>query len=216
MRKFTQHTGIVAPLDRANVDTDMIIPKQFLKSIKRAGFGPNLFDELRYLDEGQPDQDCSGRPLNPDFVLNQPRYAGASVLLARKNFGCGSSREHAPWALDDYGFRAIIAPSFADIFYNNCFKNGLLPIVLSEAQVDQLFQEVEAAEGYQLTVDLERQVVVTPSGEAFAFEVDGFRKHCLLEGLDDIGLTLQHADAIKAYEARRRQEAPWLFDAIHN
>jgi 3-isopropylmalate/(R)-2-methylmalate dehydratase small subunit len=216
MRKFTQHTGIVAPLDRANVDTDMIIPKQFLKSIKRAGFGPNLFDELRYLDEGQPDQDCSGRPLNPDFVLNQPRYAGASVLLARKNFGCGSSREHAPWALDDYGFRAIIAPSFADIFYNNCFKNGLLPIVLSEAQVDQLFQEVEAAEGYQLTVDLERQVVVTPSGEAFAFDVDGFRKHCLLEGLDDIGLTLQHADAIKAYEARRRQEAPWLFDAIHN
>jgi 3-isopropylmalate/(R)-2-methylmalate dehydratase small subunit len=216
MRKFTQHTGIVAPLDRANVDTDMIIPKQFLKSIKRAGFGPNLFDELRYLDEGQPDQDCSGRPLNPDFVLNQPRYAGASVLLARKNFGCGSSREHATSALDDYGFRAIIAPSFADIFYNNCFKNGLLPIVLSEAQVDQLFQEVEAAEGYQLTVDLERQVVVTPSGEAFAFDVDGFRKHCLLEGLDDIGLTLQHADAIKAYEARRRQEAPWLFDAIHN
>ncbi|MET4160438.1 3-isopropylmalate/(R)-2-methylmalate dehydratase small subunit [Marinobacterium sp. MBR-111] len=214
MRQFTQHTGIAAPLDRANVDTDMIIPKQFLKSIKRAGFGPNLFDELRYLDEGQPDQDCAGRPLNPDFVLNQSRYQGTSVLLARENFGCGSSREHAPWALDDFGIRAIIAPSFADIFYNNCFKNGLLPIVLPEAQVDQLFKEVEATEGYQLTVDLERQVVVTPSGEEFAFEVDNFRKHCLLNGLDDIGLTLQHADEIKAYEACRRQEAPWLFDAI--
>ncbi|TCK09443.1 3-isopropylmalate dehydratase small subunit [Marinobacterium mangrovicola] len=216
MRKFTQHTGVVAPLDRANVDTDMIIPKQFLKSIKRAGFGPNLFDELRYMDEGQPDQDCSGRPLNPDFVLNQPRYAGSSVLLARENFGCGSSREHAPWALDDYGFRAVIAPSFADIFYNNCFKNGLLPIVLNDSQVDQLFKEVEVNEGYQLTIDLERQVVVSPSGEEFAFEVDGFRRHCLLEGLDDIGLTLQNADSIKAYEERRRQEAPWLFDAIHN
>lgn len=214
MRKFTQHTGIAAPLDRANVDTDMIIPKQFLKSIKRAGFGPNLFDELRYLDEGQPDQDCAGRPLNPDFVLNQSRYAGTSVLLARENFGCGSSREHAPWALDDFGIRVVIAPSFADIFYNNCFKNGLLPIVLSEAQVDQLFDEVEAAEGYQLTVDLEHQVVVTPSGETFAFEVDNFRKHCLLNGLDDIGLTLQRADDIKAYEERRRQEAPWLFGAI--
>ncbi|MBR9829665.1 MAG: 3-isopropylmalate dehydratase small subunit [Oceanospirillales bacterium] len=214
MKQFTQHTGIAAPLDRANVDTDMIIPKQFLKSIKRAGFGPNLFDELRYLDEGQPDQDCAGRPLNPDFVLNQPRYDGTSVLLARENFGCGSSREHAPWALDDFGIRVVIAPSFADIFYNNCFKNGLLPIVLSDAQVDQLFKEVEATEGYQLTVDLERQVVVTPSGETFAFEVDNFRKHCLLNGLDDIGLTLQHADEIKAYEARRRQEAPWLFDAI--
>jgi len=214
MRQFTQHTGIAAPLDRANVDTDMIIPKQFLKSIKRAGFGPNLFDELRYLDEGQPDQDCAGRPLNPDFVLNQSRYQGTSVLLARENFGCGSSREHAPWALDDFGIRAIIAPSFADIFYNNCFKNGLLPIVLPEEQVDQLFKEVEATEGYQLTVDLERQVVVTPSGEEFAFEVDNFRKHCLLNGLDDIGLTLQNADEIKAYEARRRQEAPWLFDAI--
>lgn len=214
MRKFTQHTGIAAPLDRANVDTDMIIPKQFLKSIKRAGFGPNLFDELRYLDEGQPDQDCSGRPLNPDFVLNKARYQGTSVLLARENFGCGSSREHAPWALDDFGIRVVIAPSFADIFYNNCFKNGLLPIVLPEAQVDQLFREVEAAEGYELTVDLERQVVVTPAGEEFAFEVDAFRKHCLLNGLDDIGLTLQHADEIKAYEARRRQEAPWLFDAI--
>lgn len=214
MRKFTQHTGIAAPLDRANVDTDMIIPKQFLKSIKRAGFGPNLFDELRYLDEGQPDQDCAGRPLNPDFVLNQPRYQGASVLLARENFGCGSSREHAPWALDDFGIRVIIAPSFADIFYNNCFKNGLLPIVLPEEQVDQLFREVEAAEGYQLTVDLEKQQVLTPSGDAFAFDVDNFRKHCLLNGLDDIGLTLQHADEIRAYEARRRQEAPWLFDAI--
>ncbi|MET3999420.1 3-isopropylmalate dehydratase small subunit [Marinobacterium sp. MBR-109] len=214
MRQFTQHTGIAAPLDRANVDTDMIIPKQFLKSIKRAGFGPNLFDELRYLDEGQPDQDCAGRPLNPEFVLNQARYQGTSVLLARENFGCGSSREHAPWALDDFGIRAIIAPSFADIFYNNCFKNGLLPIVLPEAQVDQLFKEVEATEGYQLTVDLERQVVVTPSGEEFAFEVDNFRRHCLLNGLDDIGLTLQNADEIKAYEARRRQEAPWLFDAI--
>ncbi len=214
MRKFTQHTGIAAPLDRANVDTDMIIPKQFLKSIKRAGFGPNLFDELRYLDEGQPDQDCSGRPLNQDFVLNQARYQDTSVLLARENFGCGSSREHAPWALDDFGIRVIIAPSFADIFYNNCFKNGLLPIVLPEAQVDQLFKEVEASEGYQLTVDLARQVVVTPAGEEFAFEVDAFRKHCLLNGLDDIGLTLQHADEIKAYEERRRQEAPWLFGAI--
>src|SRR5690554_1960310 len=204
MRQFTQHTGIAAPLDRANVDTDMIIPKQFLKSIKRAGFGPNLFDELRYLDEGQPDQDCAGRPLNPDFVLNQSRYQGTSVLLARENFGCGSSREHAPWALDDFGIRVIIAPSFADIFYNNCFKNGLLPIVLPEEQVDQLFREVEATEGYQLTIDLEQQQVVTPGGEVFPFEVDHFRKHCLLNGLDDIGLTLQHADEIRAYEARRR------------
>jgi len=215
MRPFTQHTGIVAPLDRANVDTDMIIPKQFLKSIKRAGFGPNLFDELRYLDEGQPDQDCSTRPLNPDFVLNQPRYQGTSILLARKNFGCGSSREHAPWALEDFGIRAIIAPSFADIFYNNCFKNGLLPIVLPEEQVDQLFREVEATVGYRLTIDLERQQVVTPSGQVFPFEIDAFRKHCLLNGLDDIDLTLQHADEIRAYEARRRREAPWLFDAIN-
>ncbi len=214
MKKFIQHTGIAAPLDRSNVDTDMIIPKQFLKSIKRAGFGPNLFDELRYLDEGQPDQDCAGRPLNPDFVLNQSRYQGASVLLARENFGCGSSREHAPWALDDFGIRVVIAPSFADIFYNNCFKNGLLPIVLPEAQVDQLFKEVNAEEGYEITVDLERQVVITPKGEEFAFEVDAFRKHCLLNGLDDIGLTLQHADEIQAYEARRRAAAPWLFDAI--
>jgi 3-isopropylmalate/(R)-2-methylmalate dehydratase small subunit len=193
----------------------MIIPKQFLKSIKRAGFGPNLFDELRYLDEGQPDQDCSTRPLNPDFVLNQPRYQGTSILLARKNFGCGSSREHAPWALEDFGIRAIIAPSFADIFYNNCFKNGLLPIVLPEEQVDQLFREVEATVGYRLTIDLERQQVVTPSGQAFPFEIDAFRKHCLLNGLDDIDLTLQHADEIRAYEARRRREAPWLFDAIN-
>ncbi len=214
MKKFTQITGITAPLDRANVDTDMIIPKQFLKSIKRSGFGPNLFDELRYLDEGQPDQDCAGRPLNTEFVLNQPRYANTNILLARENFGCGSSREHAPWALDDYGIRSVIAPSFADIFYNNCFKNGLLPIVLSEQQVDQLFKEVVATEGYQLTVDLDKQVVITPSGEEMAFEVDAFRKHCLLNGLDDIGLTLQYADDIAAYEKRRRQETPWLFDAI--
>jgi len=214
MKKFNQHTGIAAPLDRANVDTDMIIPKQFLKSIKRSGFGPNLFDELRYTDEGQPDQDCSGRPLNPDFVLNKERYQGTSILLARENFGCGSSREHAPWALEDFGIRSVIAPSFAEIFYNNCFKNGLLPIVLSEEKVDQLFNEVAANEGYELNIDLERQVVVTPSGEELAFEIDDFRKHCLLNGLDDIGLTLQHADDIKAYEAKRRQSAPWLFDAI--
>jgi 3-isopropylmalate/(R)-2-methylmalate dehydratase small subunit len=214
MKSFTKVTGIAAPLDRANVDTDMIIPKQFLKSIKRSGFGPNLFDELRYLDEGQPDQDCAGRPLNTEFVLNQERYQGAAVMLARENFGCGSSREHAPWALDDFGIRSVIAPSFADIFYNNCFKNGLLPIILNDEQVDQLFSEVEAAEGYQLTVDLEKQVVVTPSGAEMAFEVDAFRKHCLLNGLDDIGLTLQSAGDIQAYETRRRQEAPWLFDAI--
>lgn len=214
MNKFTLHTGIAAPLDRANVDTDMIIPKQFLKSIKRSGFGKNLFDELRYLDEGQPDQDCTGRPLNEEFVLNLPRYKGTSVLLARENFGCGSSREHAPWALDDFGIRSVIAPSFAEIFYNNCFKNGLLPIVLSDEQVDQLFNEVAANEGYELTVDLENQIVVTPSGEKMAFEIDDFRKHCLLNGLDDIGLTLQHADDIKAYEEKRRQSAPWLFDAI--
>lgn len=214
MNKFTLHTGIAAPLDRANVDTDMIIPKQFLKSIKRSGFGKNLFDELRYLDEGQPDQECTGRPLNEEFVLNLPRYQGTSVLLARENFGCGSSREHAPWALDDFGIRSVIAPSFAEIFYNNCFKNGLLPIILSEEKVDQLFKEVDATEGYELTVDLENQVVKTPSGEEMAFEIDDFRKHCLLNGLDDIGLTLQHADDIKAYEEKRRQSAPWLFDAI--
>ena len=211
MKAFTVHQGVVAPMDRANVDTDMIIPKQFLKSIKRSGFGPNLFDELRYLDEGQPDADNSGRPLNPHFVLNQPRYAGASVLLARENFGCGSSREHAPWALEDFGFRAIIAPSYADIFYNNSFKNGLLPIVLDEKTVDRLFKEAEANEGYQLTVDLENQKVVTPSGEEIAFEVDDFRRHCLLNGLDDIGLTLQDADDIRAYEEKRRASSPWLF-----
>jgi len=214
MKKFTTHTGVVAPLDRVNVDTDMIIPKQFLKSIKRSGFGPNLFDELRYLDEGQPDQDCSGRPINPDFVLNKPEYAGSSILLARNNFGCGSSREHAPWALDDYGFRAVIAPSYADIFFNNCFKNGLLPIILTEDEVEELFQAVAAAPGMSLTVDLENQKVVSPDGKEYSFEVDGFRKHCLLNGLDDIGLTLEHADDIRAYEAKRRAEAPWLFDAI--
>lgn len=214
MKKFTELNGIVAPLDRANVDTDMIIPKQFLKSIKRTGFGKNLFDELRYLDEGKPDQSCEGRPLNEEFVLNQSRYQGASVLLARKNFGCGSSREHAPWALDDYGFRSVIAPSFADIFYNNCFKNGLLPIVLSEEQVDQLFSEVEGAEGYSLQIDLATQKVTTPSGESFSFEVDEFRKHCLLNGLDDIGVTLEDADAIRAYELARRKSAPWLFDTV--
>ena len=211
MKKFNTFTGLVAPLDRANVDTDAIIPKQFLKSIKRSGFGPNLFDEWRYLDIGQPDADNSNRPLNKDFVLNQPRYQGASILLARDNFGCGSSREHAPWALEDYGFRVIIAPSFADIFFNNCFKNGLLPIVLDEATVDRLFKAVENNEGYELTVDLENQVIKTSDGEEIPFEVDAFRKHCLLNGLDDIGLTLQHVDEIKAYEARRAKEAPWLF-----
>ena len=213
MRAFTQHKGLVAPMDRSNVDTDMIIPKQFLKSIKRTGFGPNLFDALRYLDEGKPDQDSSQRPLNPDFVLNQPRYKNASVLLARSNFGCGSSREHAPWALDDYGFRVIIAPSFADIFYNNCFKNGLLPIVLEEKIVDKLFREAETLEGYQLTVDLEAKTVITPTGESFGFEVDDFRRHCLLNGLDDIGVTLEDAELIKTYEDQRRQAAPWLFGA---
>ena len=215
MRAFTRHQGIVAPLDRSNVDTDMIIPKQFLKSIKRTGFGPNLFDELRYLDEGQPGKDNSQRPLNPDFVLNQQPFDQASVLLARRNFGCGSSREHAPWALDDFGFRAIIAPSFADIFYNNCFKNGLLPVVLEEDVIDSLFQRVAANPGYQLTVDLEHQVVETPEGERFEFDVDNFRRHCLLNGLDDIGVTLEDADAIRAYEEKRRQEAPWLFNPLH-
>lgn len=214
MKAFTQVTGVVAPMDRANVDTDLIIPKQFLKSIKRTGFGPNLFDELRYLDEGQPGQDCSQRPLNPDFPLNFPRYEGASILLARKNFGCGSSREHAPWALDDYGFRAVIAPSFADIFFNNCFKNGLLPIVVDEDTVEQLFQEMYANEGYELTIDLAKQQIIKPNGETIGFEVDEFRKHCLLNGLDDIGLTLEDADDIRAYEAKRREQAPWLFDAV--
>ena len=212
MKAFTVHQGIVAPLDRANVDTDMIIPKQFLKSIQRTGFGPNLFDELRYLDEGQPGQDHSKRPVNPEFVLNQSRFQGASVLLARHNFGCGSSREHAPWALDDFGFRCVIAPGFADIFYNNCFNNGLLPVTLSEARVDQLFKAVAANEGYQLTIDLERQVVVLPEGEEIAFEVDDSRRHCLLQGLDDTGLSLQESDAIKAFEEKHRASSPWLFN----
>ena len=211
MDKFTLHTGIVAPLDRANVDTDLIIPKQFLKSIRRSGFGPNLFDGLRYLDEGVPDADCSQRPLNPDFVLNQPRYRGASILLTRDNFGCGSSREHAPWALEDYGFRALIGTSFADIFFNNCFKNGLLPISLPAAEVQDLFDQVAMAPGYRLKVDLQAGVVVRPDGRALAFEVDPFRRECLLNGWDDIGLTLRHADAIKDFEARRRIEQPWLF-----
>lgn len=211
MRPFTKHTGLAAPLDLANVDTDMIIPKQFLKSIKRTGFGKNLFDELRYEDEGQPDQECDGRPVRKDFVLNQDRYKGASVLLARQNFGCGSSREHAPWALDDYGFRSIIAPSFADIFYNNCFKNGLLPIVLQAEEVDQLFAEVALREGAQVIVDLENQTVTSPSGATFEFNVDNFRKHCLLNGLDDIGLTLQQDSAIRRYEEKRMNDAPWLF-----
>ena len=211
MQPFTEHTGLVAPLDRANVDTDAIIPKQFLKSIRRTGFGPNLFDEWRYLDRGEPGQDCSNRPLNPAFVLNQERYRGATVLLARANFGCGSSREHAPWALLDYGFRALIAPSFADIFYNNCFKNGILPIVLPEDEVERLFREVQTMPGYRLTVSLPEQTVATPAGAVLRFEVDSYRKHCLLNGLDEIGLTLQHAEAIRGYEVRRRQEAPWLF-----
>lgn len=215
MEPFIKHEGLVAPLDRANVDTDAIIPKQFLKSIRRTGFGPFLFDEWRYLDEGQPEMDCSGRPVNPDFVLNQSRYQGASILLTRANFGCGSSREHAPWALKDFGFRAIIAPSFADIFYNNCFKNGLLPLVLSEQEVDRLFREVEATPGYRLEIDLPAHQVRTPTGEAFGFEIDGFRKHALLEGLDEIGLTLQHAEDIRAYEARRRDQTPWLFTDLN-
>ena len=212
MQAFKVLEGIVAPLDRPNVDTDAIIPKQFLKSIKRSGFGPNLFDEWRYLDRGEPGMDNSNRPLNPDFVLNQERYQGASVLLGRDNFGCGSSREHAPWALEDYGFRAVIAPSFADIFFNNCFKNGILPVVLASEVVQRLFEEVEATPGYKLIVDLEQQTITTPSGDKIAFDVDAFRRHCLLEGLDDIGLTLQHVDDIKAYETRRAQQAPWLFN----
>lgn len=214
MKAFTQHQGLVAPLDRANVDTDQIIPKQFLKSIKRTGFGPNLFDEWRYLDEGQPDQDSSKRPINTEFVLNQPRYQGASVLLAQENFGCGSSREHAPWALEEYGFRAIIAPSFADIFYNNSFKNGLLPIVLTAAEVNELFAQAEAVEGYQLTIDLAAQTVTRPDGVQYSFEVDAFRKHCLLNGLDDIGLTLQDAELIREFEVGYKKSNPWLFDAL--
>jgi len=211
MQAFTQLEGIVVPLDRANVDTDAIIPKQFLKSIKRTGYGPYLFDEWRYEDRGEPGMDCTNRPRRKDFVLNQPRYQGASILLAGENFGCGSSREHAPWALLDYGFRCIIAPSFADIFYNNCFKNGILPIVLPAADVRRLMDACLAQEGYRLRIDLPAQTVTTPEGEVLRFEIDAFRKHCLLHGLDDIGLTLEHADEIRAYEARRKQEAPWLF-----
>lgn len=212
MEPFTKLTGLVAPLDRANVDTDAIIPKQFLKSIKRSGFGPNLFDEWRYLDHGEPGMDNSKRALNPVFVLNQARYQGASILLARENFGCGSSREHAPWALQDFGFNVIIAPSYADIFYNNCFKNGMLPIILPAAAADNLFKAVEADMGYKLTIDLAAQTVVTPDGEVHKFEVDAFRKHCLLNGLDDIGLTFQQTGKIKAFEAKHRLAQPWLFN----
>lgn len=212
MQAFTQLSGLVVPLDRANVDTDAIIPKQFLKSIKRSGFGPNAFDEWRYLDHGEPGMDNSKRKINPDFVLNQARYQGGSVLLARENFGCGSSREHAPWALEDYGFRAIIAPSFADIFFNNCFKNGMLPIVLAADDVDALFKETEAVEGYKLNIELSTQTITTPSGKSYKFEVDAFRKHCLLNGLDDIGLTMQHQDAIKAFEKKHQVAQPWLFN----
>ena len=210
MQKFTLHKGLVAPMDRANVDTDAIIPKQFLKSIRKTGFGPNLFDEWRYLDKGEPGIPESDRKPNPDFVLNQPRYKGASILITRKNFGCGSSREHAPWAIDQYGFRAVIAPSFADIFFNNWFRNGLLPIVLPEATVDMLFNEVFAFPGYELTIDLERQVIVRPQGEEIPFEVQAFRKYCLLNGFDDIGLTLRQKDKIKAFEAERLATKPWL------
>jgi 3-isopropylmalate/(R)-2-methylmalate dehydratase small subunit len=211
MEAFSTFDGIACPLDRANVDTDAIIPKQFLKSIQRSGFGPNLFDEWRYLDHGEPGMDNSGRPLNPEFVLNDPRYAGATILLARENFGCGSSREHAPWALADYGFRVIIAPSFADIFFNNCFKNGILPVVLDTAVVDDLFDRAMDREALRIHVDLENQVLTPADAQSIAFDVDAFRKYCLLNGFDDIGLTLQHVDEIRAYEERRRQEAPWLF-----
>lgn len=211
MKKYTTEQGIVAPLDRSNVDTDLIIPKQFLKSIKRTGFGVNLFDELRYMDEGYLGQNNEKRPKNPDFVLNQDRYQGATILLARENFGCGSSREHAPWALEEYGFRTVIAPSFADIFYNNCFKNGMLPVVLSESEVDELFNECFANEGYQLTVDLQNQKVISPTGKEYHFEVDDFRKHCLLNGLDDIGLTLQNKQAIESFESKAKNDRPWVF-----
>jgi 3-isopropylmalate/(R)-2-methylmalate dehydratase small subunit len=214
MQSFRIHQGLVAPMDRDNVDTDAIIPKQYLKSIKRTGFGPNLFDEWRYLDVGQPGQDASTRRPNPDFVLNQSRYQGASILLARGNFGCGSSREHAPWAIEQYGFRALIAPSFADIFFNNCFKNGLLPIVLPEHEVARLFDEVAAFVGYKLTVDLERQVVIKPDGVELPFEVQAFRKFCLLGGFDDVGLTLRHADRIRAFEAERLLQKPWLANTL--
>mgnify|MGYP000143252692 CR=1 FL=1 len=211
MEKFTLSEGLVMPLDRPNVDTDAIIPKQFLKSIKRSGFGPNLFDQWRYLDHGEPGMDNSQRKPNPEFVLNQPRFQCAKILIARENFGCGSSREHAPWALEDYGFRVIIAPSYADIFFNNCFKNGILPVVLDAKKVDELFSAVENNEGYQLAVDLDKQLISTPDNENIKFEVDAFRKHCLLNGLDDIDLTLQHVDDIKSYEQKRKQQAPWLF-----
>jgi 3-isopropylmalate/(R)-2-methylmalate dehydratase small subunit len=211
MDAFRSHTGLVAPLDRANVDTDAIIPKQFLKSIKRAGFGPNLFDEWRYMDHGEPGMDNSRRSLNPNFVLNQERYRGATILLARKNFGCGSSREHAPWALQQFGFKAIIAPSFADIFYNNCYKNGLLPIALSEMEVDHLFNVTTATPGFKLAVDLERQVVEISGGESYRFDIEGFRKQCLINGWDEIGLTLRHVDKIRAYEAARAAKEPWLY-----
>lgn len=214
MKPLTVVSGVVAPMDRSNIDTDMIIPKQFLKSIKRSGFGPNLFDELRYLDEGQPGMDNSARPLNPDFPLNHSRYQGATILLSRANFGCGSSREHAPWALEDYGFRVVIATSFADIFYNNCFKNGLLPIVVSAEQVDQWFERLHANEGFSLTVDLESQTITDSVGASVSFDVDAFRKHCLLNGLDDIDLTLQSADAIKNYEQNRASIHPWVFGQI--
>ena len=214
MKAFTHHTGLVCPLDRANVDTDQIIPKQFLKSIRRTGFGANLFDEWRYQDVGEPGQDHSQRPLNPDFVLNLPRYQGASVLLARENFGCGSSREHAPWALDEYGFRVVIAPSFADIFFNNSFKNGLLPIVLAAEQVDALFKQCLAQPGWQLSVDLQAQQVICPDGVVYEFQIDEFRKHCLLNGLDEIGLTLQQQSTIADFEAAHRQRQPWLFSAL--
>ncbi|MBC8380041.1 MAG: 3-isopropylmalate/(R)-2-methylmalate dehydratase small subunit [Porticoccaceae bacterium] len=214
MKAFTQHRGLVGPMDRANVDTDMIIPKQFLKSIKRSGFGQNLFDELRYLDHGEPGQDCTDRPLNLDFALNKPRYHGASILLARKNFGCGSSREHAPWALEDYGFNVVIAPSYADIFYNNCFKNGVLPVILTEDEVDILFLELEATEGYELYVNLASQTVTSDSGQVFNFSLDQFRKQCLLTGLDEIGLTLIQADKIRQYEVEREKAHPWVYGAI--
>ncbi len=211
MQKFTLLDGLAVPLDRVNVDTDAIIPKQFLKSIKRSGFGPNAFDEWRYLDHGEPGMDNSTRKINPDFVLNQPRYQGAQVLLTRENFGCGSSREHAPWALEDYGFRVIIAPSFADIFFNNCFKNGLLPIRLDAAIVDALFKAETKTDGLRLRVDLEQQKISTPDGTVYPFEVEAFRKHCLLNGLDDIGLTMQHGDEVRAFEAKHREAQPWLF-----
>lgn len=214
MKPFTQHDGLVAPMDRANVDTDLMIPKQFLKSIKRSGFGPNLFDELRYLDEGEPDTDNSQRPLNPEFALNSARYTGASILLARENFGCGSSREHAAWAMEDYGFRAVIAPSFADIFCSNALKNGLLPIVLSAAQVEALFAALYAEEGFRLSIDLQACIITLPSGEQWPFEVDAFRRDCLLSGLDDIGITLERSEAIRTFERRHQQRFPWLFEDI--